>query len=164
MGVGEVSGHDAEHDWSGRLRSAGLRMTQPRRRVLKALERQGHATPEELGAALAADGEATLPASTVYRNLESLAEAGLVNHSHVHHGAPTYHLPQHGDHLHLVCRQCGAVIEADPELARDVGRNLHRAHGFDADVTHMAIHGRCRSCSDTPPASMTTPKPTEEDR
>ncbi len=133
-------------------------MTQPRQRVLTALEQQGHATPEELGAALAADGQPTLPASTVYRNLESLAEAGLVNHSHVHHGAPTYHLPQHGDHLHLVCRQCGAIIEADPELAHDLARNLQQAHGFDAEVTHMAIHGRCTSCVDT------ASKHTEEDR
>jgi len=161
MGVGSATGRGVEPDWAGRLRSVGLRMTQPRQRVLTALERQGHATPEELGAALAADGQATLPASTVYRNLESLAQAGLINHSHVHHGAPSYHLPQHGDHLHLVCRQCGAVIEADAELARDVARNLQQAHGFDADVTHMAIHGRCRSCART---ASTPQKRTDERR
>ncbi len=122
-------------------------MTGPRRRVLTALERLGHATPEELSAALADDGAASLPASTIYRNLESLARAGIVRHSHVHHGPPTYHLPEHGDHLHLVCRVCGEIVEASPTLARDLARNLWDAHGFDAEVTHMAIHGRCRDCT-----------------
>ena len=127
------------------MRDAGLRMTEPRRRVLGALAHLGHATPEVLVAYLAQQS-ASLPASTVYRNLESLAGAGLVRHAHMHHGAPAYHLPTHGEHLHLVCRGCGEVIEAAPELARDLARNLRRDHGFDADVTHMAIDGRCRRC------------------
>jgi len=114
--------------------------------VLEALDQLGHATAEALVAHLGAQSSG-LPASTVYRNLESLAGAGLVRHSHMHHGAPAYHLPTHGHHLHLVCRGCGDVIEADPELAHELARNLRRIHGFDADVTHMAIDGRCRRCS-----------------
>ncbi|MGB3762190.1 MAG: Fur family transcriptional regulator [Ornithinimicrobium sp.] len=146
MGTREASAATSSAHRAGQLREAGLRMTVPRRRVLAALERLGHATPEELSGALAQDGEAPLPASTVYRNLESLAGAGLVRHSHVHHGPPTYHLPEHGDHLHLVCRGCGDIVEASPALARDLARNLWEAHGFDAQVTHMAIHGHCRDC------------------
>lgn len=130
-----------------RLRAAGLRLTAPRRRLLRALGELGHATPEALTAAVSGDGAGPLVASTVYRNLESLTEAGLVRHSHIHHGAPTYHLTEHGDHMHLVCRECGTVQEADPRLATDLARNLRSAHGFDADVTHMAIHGRCADCT-----------------
>lgn len=130
------------------MRDAGLRMTEPRRRVLQALEELGHATPDALVGHLAGRHQA-MPASTVYRNLDSLAGAGLVRHSHMHDGAPAYHLPTHGHHLHLVCRGCGEVVEADPELARDLARNLLHAHGFDADVTHMAIDGHCRRCRPT---------------
>ncbi|MGC1206740.1 MAG: Fur family transcriptional regulator [Ornithinimicrobium sp.] len=147
MGAHEGSAAIVGADRVDQLRAAGLRMTDPRRRVLVALERLGHATPEELTVALADDGGPALPASTIYRNLESLARAGIVRHSHVHHGPPTYHLPEHGDHLHLVCRSCGEIVEADPALARDLARNLWDAHGFDAEVTHMAIHGHCRDCT-----------------
>ncbi|HKJ12973.1 MAG TPA: Fur family transcriptional regulator [Ornithinimicrobium sp.] len=136
---------EGEAEWENAVHEAGLRMTEPRRRVLQALEQLGHATPEVLVAHLSAQGS-PLPASTVYRNLESLARAGLVRHSHMHEGVAAYHLPTHGQHLHLVCRECGRVIEAAPDLARDLARNLHRAHGFDADVTHMAIDGRCSAC------------------
>ncbi|MGB7448748.1 MAG: Fur family transcriptional regulator [Ornithinimicrobium sp.] len=142
-----------EQDWTAALRHAGLRMTEPRRRLLRALEHFGHATPEMLVAHLA-EQSSSLPASTIYRNLEALARAGLVRHSHMHAGAPAYHLPTHGDHLHLVCRSCGRIIEADANLAGDLARNLYRAHGFDADVTHMAIDGRCCRCSTTDPAAQ----------
>jgi Fur family transcriptional regulator, ferric uptake regulator len=134
--------HGVEDD----LRRAGLRLTAPRRRVLAALARRGHATPEEVAGEVSGDGGGRLPASTIYRNLESLASAGVVRHSHLDHGAPSYHLAEHGDHLHLVCRGCGTVLEADPALAADLAAGLRALHGFAADVTHMAIHGHCERC------------------
>lgn len=136
----------AGQDVETHLRQAGLRLTAPRRRVLAALARLGHATPEELAAEVSADGGGPVPGSTIYRNLQSLAAADVVRHSHLDHGAPSYHLAEHGDHLHLVCRGCGAVLEADPALAAGLAESLRARHGFDAAVTHMAIHGRCARC------------------
>lgn len=129
-----------------RVRARGLRMTEPRRRVLAALGLLGHATPDQLAGALADDGGAALALSTVYRNLEALAAAGIVAHTHLDHGPPSYHLLEHGAHLHLVCRHCGEVTEADVEHAAALVGNLAAAQGFDADVTHMAIHGTCARC------------------
>jgi Fur family ferric uptake transcriptional regulator len=121
-------------------------MTGPRRRVLQALAQLGHATPETLAAAVSGDGGGAVAPSTIYRNLESLATAGLVRHSHLDHGPPSYYLAEHGDHLHLVCRSCGRVTSADPGLAAGLARSLLQQDGFDADVTHMAIHGQCSRC------------------
>lgn len=132
------------------LRKRGLRVTRQRQRILTALAQLEHATPDALAEHLAADGEATLALSTIYRNLEALTGAGVVAHSHLDHGAPSYHLMEHGDHLHLVCSRCGTVAEADPALAADLVRNLSAVHGFDANVTHMAIHGHCARCADSP--------------
>lgn len=128
------------------LRRHGLRLTQPRRRLVAALRRAGHATPEQLAAAVAQEGP-PMALSTVYRNLEALAEAGLVTHTHLDHGPPSYHLVDHGVHLHLLCTGCGAIAEADPSAAAGLAGNLRRSHGFVADVTHMAIHGRCADCA-----------------
>jgi Fur family transcriptional regulator, ferric uptake regulator len=113
---------------------------------MTALRRAGHATPEQLAAAVASDG-APMALSTVYRNLEALADAGLVAHTHLDHGPPSYHLVEHGVHLHLVCTTCGSVAEADPAAAAALAGNLLRSHGFVADVTHMAIHGHCADCA-----------------
>ncbi len=140
-------------DIDASLRARGMRMTAQRRRVIGALERVEHATPDGLAAEVGADGQGELPLSTIYRNLDALEELGLVSHTHLEHRAPTYHLAEHADHLHLVCLGCEAVIEADPAPAEDLAGNLRRQHGFEADVSHLAIHGWCAACSD----SATTP-------
>lgn len=136
-------------DLERRLRTSGLRLTVPRRRILAVLEERGHATPEEIAAALAersADGAATA-VSTVYRNLEALTEAGLLRHTHLDHLAPSYHLVDHGVHLHLVCTSCGSVSEAAVEEAAEFVARLRAEHGFTADLTHTGLRGRCAGCT-----------------
>lgn len=137
-----------EREQAEALRARGLRMTSQRRSILAALRGLGHATPDTLAAAVSAGGGGPMALSTVYRTLETLTRAGVVAHTHLDHGAPSYHLVEHGHHLHLVCTVCGGVTEADPAAAAQLAGNLRERHGFTADVTHMAIHGRCRQCAD----------------
>ncbi len=85
--------------------------------------------------------------STVYRTLELLEELGLVSHAHLGHGAPTYHLAARHHHLHLVCRDCAEVIEADVEVAAEFTAKLRASFGFDTDMKHFAIYGRCADCT-----------------
>jgi Fur family ferric uptake transcriptional regulator len=70
-----------------------------------------------------------------------------VGHTHLDHRAPTYHLADHADHVHLVCRGCGRVDQCDRDAAADFEGNVLRATGFVADVTHMAVHGWCSACA-----------------
>ena len=93
------------------LRSRGLRATPQRRFVLDALERLGHATPDQVWEQVQPVAPSLSP-STVYRALELLEELGVVTHTHLGHGAPSYHLATHADHIHLVCRRCGDVQAA----------------------------------------------------
>ncbi len=80
------------------------------------------------------------------RTLELLEELGMVTHTHLGHGAPTYHLAAEADHVHLVCRGCGEVIEVRPELAEGLVSGLDAELGFAADVHHLTVFGRCREC------------------
>ena len=139
-------------DLAHSLRRAGLRMTQQRLRVVRVLEAAAHLTPEEIVHAIADDGGAHMPASTVYRTLETLQRVGVVDHTHLDHGPPTYHLAgQHG-HLHLVCRGCGGVEEVPVSLAEGLVHGLQARTSFAPDLTHMAIHGRCAACQKEEPA------------
>lgn len=135
------------HDVGERLRASGRRMTSQRQRVLDAVEALAHATPEDVVSAVGSDGGSPLAPSTVYRALEALEDLGVLSHTHLDHRAPTYHLAEHADHVHLVCRDCGRVEQCSPELADAFVGNVLRLNGFVADVTHMAIHGRCSSCA-----------------
>jgi Fur family transcriptional regulator, ferric uptake regulator len=132
-------------DLRSRLHEQGLRLTPQRRLVLDAVTRLRHATPEAVYAEVRST-EPGLNASTVYRTLELLERLGLVRHTHLGSGPATYHAGDDHGHLHLVCEVCGRVDEADAALATDLVGRLRTARGFEPDVEHMAISGRCRDC------------------
>ncbi|KGN35769.1 Fur family transcriptional regulator [Knoellia flava TL1] len=133
-------------DLGTRLRAAGRRLTPQRQQVLDAVESLGHATPEQIVDAVSARGGSPMALSTVYRSLDALSDLGLVSHTHVDHRVPSYHLTSHATHVHVVCRGCGSVGEAPVDVAEEFVERLDRSLGFEADVTHAAIHGLCRDC------------------
>lgn len=128
-----------------RLRDHGYRITTQRQTVFDAVAQLEHGTPDEI-LRQAQSADALLNLSTVYRNLEVLEEVGLVRHAHLGHGSPTYHLADHHRHLHLVCSNCGAVLEVPVAVARGLVDGLKAEHGFATDIDHFAIQGTCASC------------------
>jgi Fur family ferric uptake transcriptional regulator len=132
--------------WQADLRARGYRLTPQRQLVLEAVTELGHATPEEICTAVRRTAHG-VNISTVYRTLELLEELGLVTHTHLDHGPPTYHAATDDEHVHLVCRVCGTVTEAAPGLVDGVVRELAETVGFTADVGHMAIFGICQECA-----------------
>ena len=146
-GAPALAGDPAQaHDVAETLRARGMRMTPQRERVLRAVERLGHATPDAVAEAVDADDGPPLSLSTVYRNLEALERIGAVSHTHLDHRAPSYHLATHANHLHLVCLGCGAVSEAPVAIADAFARAIVDGAGFVVDVRHMAVHGWCARC------------------
>jgi Fur family ferric uptake transcriptional regulator len=132
-------------DWQSTLRAKGYRLTPQRELVLNAVEKLGHATPDEVLAAVREESRA-VNISTVYRTLELLEELGLVRHAHITDRAPTYHSTATPEHVHLVCRECSNVIEVAPEVIEPLVRTLHDRHGFITDVGHLTIFGTCADC------------------
>jgi Fur family ferric uptake transcriptional regulator len=135
----------AAEDWQSTLRAKGYRLTPQRELVLHAVERLGHATPDEVLTAVREESQA-VNISTVYRTLELLEELGLVRHAHLHDRAPTYHSTAGPAHVHLVCRRCGKVVEVPSDVVDPLTRTLHDAHGFTTDVGHLTIFGTCATC------------------
>jgi Fur family ferric uptake transcriptional regulator len=117
-------------------------MTPQRERVLDAVRHLGHATPEEIS-----DAVPEVDLATVYRTLELLEEIGMVRHTHLGHGAPAYR-PAEDDHVHVVCHECGSVIDAPAALADEIENRLRDERGFVLDRAHFTVFGRCRQCSE----------------
>ncbi len=135
-------------DLDERLRERGYRLTPQRQLVLEAVTGLRHGTPEEISARVRRTASG-VNISTVYRTLELLEDLGLVTHTHLGHGAPTYHPAGGKEHLHLVCRDCGQVLETNVGVAAGLADQLVRDHGFETDMQHFAIYGRCRECAAT---------------
>lgn len=131
-----------------RLRARGLRLTPQRQLVLEAVVGLGHATPDDILEQVRRTA-AGVNISTIYRTLELLEELGLVTHTHLGHGAPSYHAADDADHLHLVCRECGGIEEMPPDVLDAVVGRIATEHGFAVDVGHFAIFGTCSGCATT---------------
>jgi len=130
------------------LRERGFRLTPQREMVLSVMHQiEGFATVEEIHERVRALSS-SVDVSTVYRNLELLQDFHLVASVYPGDGQRRYQLISvHGEHLHLVCRSCGAVIGADLEPFRPLISYLKEQHGFEVDLEHMSIPGLCRTCS-----------------
>jgi Fur family transcriptional regulator, ferric uptake regulator len=133
-------------DWQGELRARGYRLTPQRQLVLEAVQDLEHATPDDILAHVR-ERASGVNMSTIYRTLELLEGIGLVTHTHLSHGAPTYHSAAVPQHVHLVCRSCKEVSELDPQVVEPLVTRLHDREGFDTDVAHLTIFGLCRKCS-----------------
>lgn len=124
-----------------------MRVTAQRQLVLDAVRDLGHATPEQVHCAVR-EVAAGVNITTVYRTLELLEDLGLVTHTHLSHGSPTYHAVTEDKHMHLVCRRCGAVDELGPGLLDPLARRLEAERGFRVDIEHVALFGLCRRCGE----------------
>ena len=126
------------------LHERGLRMTPQRQLVLDAVRELGHARPEQICAQV----QRVAPAvniTTIYRTLDLLERLGVVRHTHLGHGAPSYSAEAH-EHVHLVCHRCGDVTEVPTGLMTDLADRLDTGFGFALDVAHVALSGVCSTC------------------
>ena len=131
-----------------RLRTAGVRITAPRRVVLAALVEAGsHVTAEALHRLVRRD-HPDVSSSSVYRTMDLLAELGVVEHVHLGHGPAQYHLTDDA-HAHLVCNGCQTVVELEPELSAPFARRVDAELGFALDLGHFALTGWCARCRPT---------------
>jgi len=139
----------SDEDWRERLRGSGFRLTPQRELVLAAVERLGHATPEEILAAVRVSSSA-INLSTVYRNLEVLEQLGLVRHAHLSDRTATYHSTTEHEHFHLVCRKCQRVTSVDPDVAAPLVERLRDEFAFETDLGHLVVFGACTTCEEAP--------------
>ncbi|MEA2405382.1 MAG: hypothetical protein QOE08_2029 [Thermoleophilaceae bacterium] len=140
-----VPAHDSA-DALATVRSHGLRASAARRAVLDALfAARGPVSADAIAGSIARSGGSADLAS-VYRNLETLDELGLVRHFHAGHGPGLYTVA--GDERgYLVCERCGALATAEPRALATLRRGIRLAFGWDAGFGHFPIVGLCPRCT-----------------
>jgi len=141
--------HGHKHDTSGiteRLSEKGYRLTPQRLMILSAIESSHeHISAEEIYAQVAAKYP-HVNISTVYRTLELLKRLGMVYEIDLGEGRIRYHAEESGHHHHLVCQDCGSVIDIDESTLSSLRNILLRDYNFRAELRHVAIFGLCEKC------------------
>jgi len=126
------------------LKSAGLKATLPRLRIINLFEQSKvrHLSAEDVYKQLLSDG-LDIGLATVYRVLTQFEQAGLLVRHHFESGKAVFELNQGGHHDHLVCLQCGRVEEFfDAEIEK---RQLKVAkeRGFAIAEHALYLYAEC---------------------
>ena len=88
-----------------------------------------------------------LDLASVYRNLETLEEHGVVRHFHAGHGAGRYALVGRGEREYLACDRCGAIEEVDRSELDPVRERVVERFGYEVGFTHFPMVGLCPRCA-----------------
>jgi len=128
------------------LNVTGLRVTNQRALIMEILRQgDGHLDADEVYQR-ARKKQPRLSLSTVYRTLQALKKVGLVEEVHIGETRHYYEIKPTAEHHHLVCLECGRVVEFQYPLARLVKRNITAAKDFEIIGSEVRMTGYCPAC------------------
>jgi Fur family ferric uptake transcriptional regulator len=129
------------------LRRSGFKRTAQRELILDVfLETEGHSSAEELHQ-LIKSRDPHVGVTTVYRTLKLLAECGLAREERLGDGHTRYeHLYNHQHHDHLICTECGDLIEFYSEIIENKQDEIARQYHFQPTTHSLRIFGVCYQC------------------
>lgn len=128
------------------LNAAGLRNTAQRTLIMDIIRQgQGHLDADEVHRR-AKLKQPRLSLSTVYRTLQKLKGLGLIEELHFDEAHHHYEIKPPTEHHHLVCLNCGKIIEFEYPLARLVKKNAPEAKGFEITGSEVRLTGYCAEC------------------
>jgi Fur family ferric uptake transcriptional regulator len=125
------------------LRKVGLKVTQPRMRILEILEQSDgrHLTAEDIYRTLLAQDE-DIGLATVYRVLTQFEAAGLVAKHNFEGGQSIYELDRGEHHDHMVCVETGKVIEFVDEDIERLQHAIADKHGYEIEDHSLVLYVR----------------------
>lgn len=140
------------------IQAAGLRRTSQRDLILEIfLSTEDHLTSEDLHN-LVHKKDPSVGLTTVYRTLKLLTEAGLAREVGFGDGKTYYeHHYNHEHHDHMICTECGKVIEFFSAAIEEMQDNVADSFGFKPTHHSLRMWGICAECQQVKAASRTAP-------
>ncbi len=128
---------------SSDLRSAGLKVTLPRLKILEMLESHParHMSAEDIYRKLM-DSEEDIGLATVYRVLTQFEAAGLVKRHHFEGGHAVFELERGPHHDHMVNLDTGEVVEFVSEEIEKLQKQIAEKHGFTVEDHSLVLYVR----------------------
>jgi len=137
-----------ESRWIGlKLSRLGYRLTPQRLMILRSIEEADtHISAEEIYSQIRVHYP-QMNISTVYRTLELVKGLGLVTETDLGDGRARYQCMGKGRyHHHLVCENCGDIIDIQESMMSPLWADIQQKHHFQVRMKHLAIFGRCVRC------------------
>ena len=124
-----------------------LKITKQRRAVLEAfLAIEDHISAEDLYRIVSAK-EPKIGLATVYRTLALLTQSGLADELDFGDGQKRYeHKYEHSHHDHMICTQCGKIIEFQNPMIEKLQEDVAHEHRFKMTTHKLDLFGLCSDC------------------
>lgn len=130
------------------IRKRGYKITPQRRTIISAIiGTREHLTPAAIHIRVRREYP-SVGLVTVYRTLEMLAALGLICETHAGGSCRSYLVRRPaGHHHHLICSDCGKVIDFTDCGLADLERRLSEENRFKIDGHLLEFLGQCRECA-----------------
>ena len=132
-----------------KLKEAGYKLTPQRIAILEAIEtnKGKHLNTEEIYD-LVRQRNPEMGLATVYRTLQLLEELEVVSSLNLEDGCVRYELydNDHHNHHHLICSNCGAVIEVEGDLLDKLETKIEKDYDFKILDHKLKFYGICSKC------------------
>lgn len=129
------------------LKNMGLKATFPRLKILDVFRKSDtrHHSAEDVYRALIAE-DIDIGLATVYRVLTQFEQAGILTRSQFDGGKAVFELNDGDHHDHLICTNCGKVVEfTDPDIEKRQ-HLIAEQKNFTLESHTMMLYGICESC------------------
>ena len=128
------------------LRQHGYKLTPQRRVVIGAIAAsQDHLTPAAIYQKVRRD-HPTIGLATIYRTLDILTRLELICELHAGDSCHSYTIGTPEHHHHLICSNCGEVIDFAGYDLSPLEQRLSRETGFEIEGHLLEFIGRCQNC------------------
>ena len=132
------------------LKSAGLKVTLPRLKILEVLEKSSnhHMSAEDIYRILMEQHQ-DVGVATIYRVLTQFEESGIVNKLNFDNNQAVYELSNVEHHDHLVCVKCNVIIEFQDDVIERHQLQIARKYGFQLTDHSLYLYGLCKNCKES---------------
>jgi len=128
------------------LRQHGYKLTPQRQAVIQTIaSNQDHLTPTAIYEKVHQD-HPNIGFVTIYRTLNILAELKLICELHAGGSCHSYTISAPGHHHHLICSNCGKVIDFIGYDLSELERRLSLETGFEVEDHLLEFIGLCQAC------------------
>jgi len=131
----------------------GLRSTEQRRLIIDTFfDVHEHITIDSL-LKLVRAVDARVGYATVYRTMKLLSESGVVQEHKFGDGFTRYELSdEDAHHDHLVCLECGKIIEFEEPQIEALQAKIAKRYGFLVRAHKHEMYGLCADCQKPKPS------------
>lgn len=138
-------------EFYAKLKDNGYKLTTQRKVVLNAMldHQEEHLTVEEIYQ-FVRETNPEIGLATVYRNIQLLSDMRIVEKLNLDDGFTRYELSNEDEvhrHHHLICEDCGSVIEVKEDLMGSIEQSFKETYGFTVNDHQAKFFGICADCA-----------------